>query len=340
MKITIKDVAREANVSIATVSRVLNGKDRVKKSTREKITRAIKTLDFQPDHNARSMIMKKTKTIGMIVPELANEYWSILINEIQKELWETGYTLIIGTSDNRKDKENAVVKSFVEKRVDGIIYGSTNLNCQDENSQDSLIDLAKKYDIPAVTLDPTLSGVDCVIGDHIQGATDATNHLIRLGHRDIVYIGGPFVSQKRELGYRNAFMMNGLIVNENLVKRGEGLLTFQYGYDSVMELLDSRDTFTAIFCGNDVLAFGAIKALEMRGISVPKDVAVVGYDDVKTAQLFKPALTTVKQPIREISRALIALLMESMDNPVDAVPKKIVYQMKLIVRESCGSDIS
>lgn len=338
MKITIKEVAQAANVSIATVSRVLNGKNKVKPSTREKILHAIESLNFQPDQNARTMINKTTKTVGMLVPELKNEYWMLLLDVIQKELWEQGYTLIIGSTDHQVEKEIAFVKSFVEKRVDGIIYSSSVMESAEEMS--GIIQLAKKYDIPMVTLNPSISQANCVFGDHIQGASDATEHLIGLGHRHIAYIGGRSVSTKRELGYRNAFMMNNLVVNEALIQRIPGLPTFEAGYEAAHQLLLSGEPFTAIFCGNDVLAFGTIKALEEHGKSVPGEIAVVGYDDVHSARLLKPALTTVRQPIQEIGRSLVELIMDSSSKNLNqTVPKKIIYRMQLIVRDSCGAGL-
>lgn len=338
MKITIKEVAQLAGVSIATVSRVLNEKNKVKPSTRDSVQQAIEQLNFQPDQNARTMIKKSTKTIGMLVPELTNEFWVFLLDIVQKELWELGYTLLIGSTDHQREKEIAFAKSFIEKRVDGIIYGSSVIETAKEMSD--LIALTKRYDIPIVTLDPRIPQANCIFGDHIQGATDATEHLIRLGHRHIGYIGGPSVSAKRELGYRNAFMMNDLIVNEALIQRIEGLPTFENGYEAARRMLESGERFTALFCGNDVLAFGTIKALEEHGWSVPQDIAVVGYDDVHSARLWKPALTTVRQPLQDIGRTLVEMIMDSLGKDIhELVPKKIIFQMQLVVRDSCGASL-
>lgn len=336
MKITIKEVAQLAGVSIATVSRVLNEKNKVHASTRNKVQQAIEHLNFQPDQNARTMISKSTKTIGMLVPELKNEFWVLLLDVVQKELWERGYTLIVGSTDRQKEKEIAFARSFIERRVDGIIYGSSVIETVEEMTD--TIELTKRYGIPFVTLDPAISQADCVFGDHIQGATDATEHLIRLGHRNIAYIGGRAVSNKRELGYRNAFMMHHLIVNEALIQRIEGLPTFEHGYEAARRLLQSGEKFTAIFCGNDMLAFGTIRALEEHGWAVPHDIAVVGYDDVHSARLLKPALTTVRQPLQDIGEALVELIMDSPSKDINKlVPKKIIYQMQLVIRDSCGA---
>ncbi|HZG88143.1 LacI family DNA-binding transcriptional regulator [Paenibacillus sp.] len=337
MKATIKEVAREAGVSIATVSRVLNGKDRVKASTREKIEEAIKKLNFQVDQNARSMIKKETRTIGMIVPELSNEYWSHLFDALQDHFWGNGYTIIVGTTGRSLEKEAAILKSFLERRVDGIVFGTA----LPRPERDETMDWLSGYSIPAVSLDPKVKGMHCVVGDHLQGATDAVDHLLRLGRRDVAFIGGPTLPDNRELGYRNAHLRLGLQVNEALVRRTSSSATFQVGYKETKRLLEEKTPFTAVFGYNDAVAFGAVRALEEAGLRVPQDVAVVGYDDVQMAAMFKPPLTTVRQPVREIGEALAQLLLESLAMDPEArrtAPRKNVsFKTELIVRESCGA---
>jgi LacI family transcriptional regulator len=336
MKITIKEVAQEANVSIATVSRVLNGKDKVKKTTRLKIQEAVKKLNFQPNHIARAMIIKKTKTIGLLVPQLSNEYWALLSEIIQEKLWLKGYPLILCSTDRDLDKEKIFTKMFIERMVDGIIYCSTASKYGDQKERTHL-ELIKRHSIAMVSFTPDMDDVNCILGDHLQGAINAVQHLIDLGHKKIAHIGGPAVSRDREFGYRNAIVINGLQVDESLIIR-ENEETYQYGYKSVKKLLANKADFTAVFCGNDIIAIGAIKALEEASINVPKDVAVVGYDDINMASLCKPALTTVQQPIREMVDAAVDLLIESMEkNNKKQVPKKVVFQAKLIIRESCGT---
>lgn len=335
MKPTIKQVAEAAGVSIATVSRVLNGKDRVKESTRIKIMEAIDRLNYQPDQIARSMINKSTRTIGLIVPELMNEYWVQLFEELQDAFWPKGYALILGSTNRSTEKEIEFLKSFIERRVDGLILGFET--AEDE----TVMNLLDRYSIPVVTLDPRKSEFDCLMGDHLQGATEAVQHLIRLGHRDIVFLGGPTVPDMRELGYRNAFMLNNLQVKEELVVRADSPVNFQLGYQEMKAFLKREIPFTAIFSYNDMVAFGAIRALEEEGLRVPDDVAVVGYDDVQMASMFKPSLTTVRQPIRDIAQSMVQLLSEIIEMDEEkrkAKPKKVIsFKMELVVRESCGA---
>jgi LacI family transcriptional regulator len=339
MKPTIKDVAAEAGVSIATVSRVLNGKDRIKDSTKAKIEEAIRKLNFQPDQTARSMIKKETKTIGMIVPELSNEYWAQLFDVLQHIFWDRGYTIFIGTTERSLEKEAVFVKAFIERRVDGIIFGSSLTR----PNPDRTMELLERYAIPTVSLDPKMKGLHCVVGDHLQGAGDVVQHLIRLGHRDIAFIGGPAVPDHRELGLRNACLLNGISVNEALIRRTDDAPSFQSGYKLMKRLLEETDGFTAVFGYNDAIAFGCIRALEEAGKRIPQDVAIVGYDDIQMATVFKPRLTTVRQPIPEIGEALAALLFESLGAESgaerNAARKHIAFKTELIVRDSCGGRV-
>ncbi|PLS09661.1 LacI family DNA-binding transcriptional regulator [Neobacillus cucumis] len=337
MKKTIKDVANEAGVSIATVSRVLNKKDRVKETTRKKVEEAIKKLNFNPDQIARTMIMKETKTIGLIVPVLSNEYWSSVSEVIQEELWQAGYTVLLcatSTWDNPAERESAFFRNLIQRKVDGIIYATNN--DFHKNGYHPMVNELIDYDIPLVAFDQNIPGISKVRGMHLRGALDAVEHLIDLGHNRIAYIGGPLFSPDRELGYRNAHTLKGLAVFESLIKRGSP--TFQFGYEAMSELLESPEKFTATFCANDMIALGAIQCLDNMGIRIPEEMAIVGYDDIKMSQLIKPALTTVQQPIGEMGAAIVKLLLNLIENKGDILsPQTLVFDMKLIIRESCGA---
>lgn len=332
MNATIKEVAKEAGVSISTVSRVLNGKDKVKKATRQKVERAIERTGYRPDHIARSMIMKTTKTIGLIVPVISNQYWALLSEIIEERVGMAGYTLMLfitGDDESGIDKEASVLNALLERHVDGAIYAS--------GKNPDKIKQFLDYGIPLVSFQKNISGVSRVSGDNLRGSMEATEHLVDLGHKDIAFIGGPPNAVDRELGYRNAHTVNHLAVNESLVKQAPHF-TVECGYDAAKTLLEHKGKFTSVFCANDLLAFGAIQALEQDGIDVPQDIAVVGFDDIEPASFFKPALTTVRQPIREMGITLVDLLIEAIDHADGAAPpsKNIVFPMELVVRESCG----
>jgi len=221
------------------------------------------------------------------------------------------------------------INSFIQRKVDGIIY------CGPGSEHTSIILELLDGKIPIVVLDRSLPDVNSVYGDHLEGGKIGAEHLIKLGHKDIAYVGGPFSSPERELGFRNGMTLHGLAVNESLIKRGE--FTFECGFNSANELLDGKSKFTAVCCGNDLIAFGVIDALRKRGKRVPEDIAIVGYDDIKMASLIKPELTTVRQPLEKIAIGLIDLLLETIDMHDTKQIKSLVFSMELIIRESCGA---
>jgi LacI family transcriptional regulator len=336
LKITIKEIAKEAGVSIATVSRVLNGKDRISASTKKRVENVIHKHNFSPDQIARTMIIKETKSIGLIVPQLSNEFWSILAGVIEEELWAYGYTLFLCTSSTREDsmkKEKAAIESFLQRKVDGIIY-STSSGMHKEFQ--AFTETLKQCKVPMVVFDQRIPGMNQIYGDHLQGAMDAVKHLFSLGHNRIAYIGGPLVSPQRELGYRNAHTLHEVGIDEGIIFRGEP--TFQFGQIAMKKLIDSGTNFTAVFCGNDIIALGAIFAMDSAGIRVPEDVAVVGYDDIHLAGFSKPNLTTVRQPINEMGKTIVEQLVRNIEtghNPDQTC--HLVFPMTLVIRESCGA---
>ncbi len=342
MNVTIKDVAKKAGVSIATVSRVLNKKDRVKEETRRKVEEAIEKLQYRPDPIARTMTGKESKSIGLLVPTLSNEYWAVLSESIQDELWKRGYSMMLcATGDGDIEKGNAYLKAFVDRKMDGIIVGC--LCDKPLHELETSIMEVYKNGISVIAFDSSLPGISSVSGDHIKGAMDAVQHLINLGHREIAYIDGSESFQsvfgQRELGYRYALNRAGISVDEKLIRRVK--YGVQNGYEAAKDLIQSGAKFTALFCWNDLLAFGAIKGLREMGLRVPEDIAVVGYDDINAASLFSPPLTTVRQPINEISVSLVELMMETLENKdSNYAPRDIKHYMKLVVRASCGYALS
>lgn len=336
MKITIKEVAKEAGVSIATVSRVLNGKEGIRPSTKKRVEKAIHKYNFFPNQIARSMIVKESKSIGLLVPQLSNEFWSTLAEVIEEELWLHGYTLFLCTSSTKEDslfKEKAAIHSFLQRKVDGIIYSTSSGG---DAEFPAFTEKLKQYDVPMIAFDQRIAGMNQIYGDHIQGAMDVVKHLISLGHSRIAYIGGPLVSPERELGYRNAHTVHNVRVDEDLIFRGEP--NFQFGHNAMYQLIQSGIPFTAAFCGNDLIAIGAIHAMERAGLRIPEDVAVVGYDDIHMAGFSKPRLTTVRQPIKEMGKTVVKEILHAI-NTGNTLDQKchLVFPMKLVIRDSCGA---
>lgn len=327
---TIKDVAKEAGVSIATVSRVVNNKNRVSDSARNRVMKAIEKLGYTPDPIARTMIKKQTKSVGLLVPTLQNEYWAHLAEVIQNKLWEAGYTLMLCTARHKSIREQEqYLSSFIERKMDGIIVGALDIPDNESMGLSQVI----KRGIPVVAFEKKIPGIHRVAGDDISGAFKAVEHLIKLGHRDVAYLG-PCDMGGRETGYRNAHLKNGIAINESLL--ADTSFDVTSGYSSIISLLKSGNKFSAVFCANDLIAFGAIRALLDLGKSVPDDVAVVGYDDISKAEFFNPKLTTVAQPIEKIGEAIVELLMETIEKG-NVSPKNIIFDSELVIRESCGA---
>jgi DNA-binding LacI/PurR family transcriptional regulator len=332
MKATIKDVAREAKVSTATVSFVVNGIDKVKKNTKERVLLAIQKLNYVPDQAARTMIKKKTKTVGLIVPLLTNEYWAELAEHIQEELILRGYTLMICTAGMKSAE--LTINSLLERNVDGVILGGRIVS----DPEDHYIQMFMERRIPLVSIAPIHKDVTSVWGDNLNSSREVVEHLIQQGHMKIAYIGCISTGIGRELGYRNALAIAEIPIDEALVRNGksEEVHNFsQYGYRTMKQLVADKCEFTALFGANDLIAIGAIKALQESGLQVPHDVAVAGFDDIAMAALYSPAITTVKQPIGEMAGSVVAALIEQIEQPDgQAIARKITFPMTVVVRES------
>jgi len=336
MKMTIYDVAREAGVSIATVSRVINNKGKVKKATQGKVEAAIKKLGFLPQPSPSTFSTPlSTKSIGILVPDLVNEYWSLFARVVQEEMWRLGYSVLICSPidlDQTLNQEITFLKNLVERKVEGVIYCSS---INHDGGEVPVHTYLQEYPIPVVAIDQNISGISKVSGDHVNGSAKATEHLISLGHTEIAYIGGPLHYPDRELGFRSAHLTNGMVVNESIIRRGYP--TYQFGYHAMRDLLKDRLPFTAIACGNDLIALGVMKAIDEANLIVPDDLAVIGYDDILMASLVKPGLTTVRQPIREMGTTAVSMLIHLIEkNGGNEQPKNIVFPMDLMIRSSCG----
>ncbi|WP_282940501.1 LacI family DNA-binding transcriptional regulator [Paenibacillus sp. RC67] len=333
MNITIKDVAKEANVSIGTVSRVLNGKDRVSKATRAKVEAAIAKLNFKPDRIARTMVRKQTQSIGLIVPVLSNEYWAALSEQVQEAAWDKGYTLLLCTAGYDLDPHMNCMATLAERKVDGIIAG---IRIYEPKELRKL----QKIDLPDIAIvsigGHKLPNADYIGIDHFNSSAKAVEHLIRLGHTRIAYIGQS--PSDREWGYRHALGSSGITVDNTLVVRSQHC-SFAFGAEAVNHLLEEGRHFTAIFCWNDMTALGAIQSLELAGLSIPRDVAVIGYDDIPMAALVKPALTTVRQPLKDIGKTAVSLLISRIEDKEDGGNRSVVFSTEFIVRDSCGGKI-
>jgi len=328
---TIKDIAKAAGVSTATVSMILNKKDKnISQPTRERVLKIAKDINYIPNSMARSLVTSQTKTLGLVLPDIVNPFFPEIARGAEDRAREAGYSIIICNTDDNVDQENKYIQMLSEKMVDGIILThSANRNDEMtglENSRIPIILIDRDYDSPNV--------LGKVLVDNSRASRDGVNYLLKKGYRRIAYIAGPLntgTARDRLEGYKIALSENGIHYDENLVRVGEYRL--KWGYEAAEDLLDSKLDFQAIFCGNDAIAIGAMKKLRERGISVPEDIAIMGFDDIYIASMVDPELTTIKQPNYSMGYEAVNMMIDSIQGNKIA-NKNLILGTELVVRKS------
>ncbi|MBD0329573.1 MAG: LacI family DNA-binding transcriptional regulator [Thermoleophilia bacterium] len=331
--VTVKDVARRADVSVATVSHVLNGSRYVSPLLTKRVRDAAGALGYTPNGIARSLRLRRTQTIGLIVPDVS-PFFVELARVIEDHGFAAGYTTVLGNADGHPDRERRYLETLLAKNVDGLILAST---LHDAGELAALLDAVRT---PVVVVDRELKlpGVDLVLADNEDGGHAATRHLLELGHTEIGCITGAHdlpPSAGRAAGYRRALAEAGIEADGRWVARGD----FEYagGRRATAELLDGGEGLTAIFASNDLMALGALGELAARGLRVPDDVSVCGFDDVFPAALVSPSLTTVHQPLHEIGRAAVDILLARIAGEMPEGPARRLFPTELVVRESTAA---
>jgi LacI family transcriptional regulator len=328
---TMNDVARAANVSIATVSHVINGTRFVSAERAERVHVAMRELGYTPDATARSLRVGRTDTFGLVIPDNSNPFFAALARFIEEAGFEAGYTTILANSNERPDREHRYVSTLVSKRVDGLILSPSR------GDHRTLIRLLENARIPVVVVDrdAELPNADIVVYDNEGGSCDATKYLIDLGHERIVCVAGPADASsaaERVDGFRRAMTEAGLPLSENSVVESD--FHFAGGRQATARLLDTGEQFTAVFAANDLMAAGVVRALADRGISVPGDISVIGFDDAPLAEMITPALTTMRQPLQDMAHAAVSLLLSRITGNNGTMPTRRVLTTSLVIRES------
>ncbi|QXM06286.1 LacI family DNA-binding transcriptional regulator [Crassaminicella indica] len=331
MKITIKDIANEAGVSIATVSKILNKKDdNISEKTRQKVLAIIKEKNYIPNTIARSLVTKQTKTIGLVIPDITNPFFPELVRGAEDCASACGYNIFFCNTDDKIEKEEKYINMLVEKMVDGIIFTQSANNNEGFNHLSQI----KK---PMVLIDrdvdiPNIKGK--VLVDNFNGACEGVKYLIKSGYKKIAFISGPFstkTSLDRLEGYKKALEENNLLFDKELVLEGE--YKEEWGNKAIGILIRNKILFDAIFCANDIIALSAMKSLKEAGMRIPQDVAVLGYDDIYMAKLTDPALTTIRQPNYEMGYEAVKLLVEILEN--EKVENTLIrLNTELVIRQS------
>lgn len=332
MSVTIKDVAEKAKVSYPSVSRALSGKPGVSNKTRDKVLKIAKEMNYQPNALARSLVQNRTSTIGLIIPDILNPYFPEIAKGVDDEAHKRDLNMFLCNSDWDGVREGEYIDQLIANRVDGIIIFPT--------SSANISEIRRKAgkDLPIIILG-TSQAEDVSVSisiDNILGAELSTGHLLNKKYSKLAFIGGkPGLSgvEDRLDGFKKAHDNLGLHVqNELIVESG---FTFESGFIAMNNLLDNKLIPDAVFAENDVIALGAIQALRTRGLRVPEDMAVCGFDDIPMASMAGIDLTTVRQPKYEMGKMAVSELYSILQGESDLnVNKRLVLEPKLIVRKT------
>ena len=328
--VTIKDVAREANVSVATVSRVLNGSGPVSEETSRRIHEVAGRMRYVPHGGARSLITSKTDTLGVLLPDLYGEFFSEVIRGMDDTAQRHGFHLLISRSyADRHGIETAM--RAMRGRVDGVVAMSPDLDAE------SLLSVPST--IPVVLLCSVSRGneLDSLTIQNCRGAREMVKHLISLGHTRIAILKGAprnYDAAERLRGYRIALREAGITLDPALER--EGSFTEQGGYAATIDLLASDNRPTAIFAANDSMAIGALSALRESGVRVPEGMAVAGFDDIPLARFMDPPLSSVHVPICELGARAVEMLLHGVSHKNDHARKRERVSTHLVIRRSCG----
>ncbi|MEO7965647.1 MAG: LacI family DNA-binding transcriptional regulator [Gemmatimonadaceae bacterium] len=332
--VTIKDVARRAGVSVATVSRVLNNSGPASPDAARRIREAAAELRYVPHGGARSLITAKSQTIGVLLPDIYGEFFSEVIRGIDQTAQLHGYHILLSGSHNGRPEIEAAMRAM-RGRTDGIIAMSPHLDARTlfENLPASvpvvLLSCAERDDEHHV-----------ISIDNGQGAREMVHHLVSLGHRRIAIIQGAqgnYDATERLLGYRQALLDTGLSPDASLEVPGD--FTEAAGHRGSLALLEIEDPPTAIFCANDSMAIGALSALRERGLQVPRDMTVVGFDDIPLARYMNPPLSSVHVPILEMGERAARRLIGALAGERSTAPRHERVPIRLVVRSSCGHPV-
>lgn len=330
--ITLQKVAEHAGVSRATASLVVRGSQSISAATREKVFDSMRELGYVYDRIAANLRSKSSSTVGLIIMELANSFYSELLVGIHNELSKFGQTVLLGTTFDSQANQDRLLSTMLEHRVGGIILSAV------PGSSAETVEKVKNWGIPVVLVGRKIPGsqFDYVGVDNVVGGELAVNHLLQHGHRRIGFIGG-FARlsswQGRKQGYDNALRQAGIPVDEALVI--ESPATLQCGTALIQKAMAVANPPSAVFCYNDAIAIGAMMKLKEMGITPGKDVAIVGFDDIPEAAIFSPKLSTVSSDIRTMGVHAANLLHARLEG-LDTEPQNVIVQPKLIIRDSCA----
>lgn len=320
---TIREVAKLAGVSVATVSRVLNKNGYINERTKEKVEAAIKELDYHPNDVARTLFKGKSKTIALFVPDIMNPFFPELARAVEDTAYKSGYTFILCNTDNNREKEIKYLHTLLQKTIGGVVMVSSSIP----------LEILNKVTLPVVALDREIENITSVTVNNRMGAVEAVRHLQETGCQRIAHISGPedtTSAAERKKGYLDVMEKEDGF-SEDYIVAGE--YTFDGAYQATRELILKHPEIDGIFAANDLMGVGVLKAAEDLGLHVPEDLSVIGFDGIELGKITSPALTTMGQPIYEIGKRAAEIIIDRMENNRKEMASEH-YTAQLIHRQS------
>jgi LacI family repressor for deo operon, udp, cdd, tsx, nupC, and nupG len=325
---TIQDVAKEAGVSVATVSRVINGSSKVSPKARKAVLDAIRQLNYQPNLLGRNLRLMQTKMVLVLLPTISNPFYSMIVKGMEDVAHKNGYNVMLCNTNSDVSREKVYLELMKNRLADGVIFLAS------EMSEEELSQIAMRFPVVQCCEYKEEARASHVSIDNKAAAYMAVKHLIKQGHRKIGLISceNSFISTKqREEGYKIALEEEGILVDLSLIKHGD--YGFRSGIRAMNQFFIENNVPTAVFCISDSMAIGAIKSIWAKGLKVPKDIAVMGFDDINFASMYSPGLTTIAQPQYDLGCVSMELLLKVIGGEI-IEPQTIYLEHELIIRES------
>lgn len=333
--IKLKDIAKELNISVTTVSKALKDYPDISKETKDRVRLLVQKWNYVPNFHASNLRTKRTNTIGVIIPEVVHHFFSQVVSGIMEECESRNFVPILLQSNEKFETENNQINLLKKYQVDGVLLSLSN-----ETEETEHLDEIKKLGTKVVLFDKVDWNFKCskVIIDDYDAAYNATEHLIRTGCKNIAHIAGPLIprnAKDRLKGYRDALIKNGFDFNTDKVYRTHDS-TFEEGYAQAMKILTQHPKTDGVFCVTDMLAIGAMAAIKDKCLKIPNDISVIGFSDWFMASVVSPSLTTIKQPGYEMGKEAARLLIEEIEFPHEEnyTFKKVIIPTELIIRNS------
>jgi LacI family transcriptional regulator len=334
MATNLKDIAKRLNISVSTVSRAVNGKDRVDPETRKRVLDMVDELNYKPNEVARNLKTNTATTIGVVLPDLTNFFFASVFKGIEEVARKNGYTLLLSSTSEDPAFESEYTDIFLQKKVAGLIVATLNPK----------VTFYKEYSargIPVVFFDnkPKISeNFDFVSIDNEKAGYQLAEYIISLGHRNVAVIGSPLweeTAAERLDGFKRAFEDKGLQIKDEWIYIGKNSQA-EEGYKFVKGLLKSKEKIHAVIAVNNLMIYGAIKAIYEHGLKIPQDISVAGFDTTDLTGILRPQITCIQQPTMEIGKIACDMLLKKINKEIGDVYQKVLLEPTLVANESCA----